>query len=195
MARSGWGGGVPREPWTQLGQRALDRAGLRHSGGGRAQVAERPQEGLLDERRGRGRGRVRTLPHAPTPLPYQERGLEAQDAFFPHLGHLFAALSGRILRASIVASGARHPPRQLVHLEPACPSPFCAGGGSRERRKQAFLRESANLTPLPDCCKHDTRGGVQWAKSSSSQAPPHRTHSPHCRSLSWFPPAPGDTGS
>lgn len=86
------GAGVPREPWTQLEQRAPGWAGLGYLGGGRPQVAERLQEGLRGEARMRATaGLQRTLSHTPTPLRSQE-GVSKPKMHSPPILDIFSLL-------------------------------------------------------------------------------------------------------
>ena len=191
------GSGVPREPCTQLGQRAPGWAGRGHLGGGRPQVAERLQEGLRGERRGWLRASSGPFPMRPLPYAPSKGSLSPRCILLPSWTSF--RCSWRILRESIVASWARHPPSQLLDPQPSRSTHFCAGGGRRELRKQAFPRESANLThctPQPCRIAINTTPLGECSGGKLLLPGPSPLHGQSSRpSLSWFPPAPGATES
>lgn len=200
-------GRVPGEPRTQQGQRAPSW------GWAQAFWRRASPPGLLRLAVGglaRGSGeRVcepqRPLPRAPFPLPSQPRGFQVQQVpLSPVLGIFSPLFSGRIPRTRTVAPGTGRPPLQhpLLGRSEALARPLLRGVGPQGGAERPFLGRMGRPFPQPassaaagllGCREHTTPGECGGKKLLPDPAPLYTRTS--CRSLSWFPPAPGDAQS
>lgn len=169
-------GAVPRKLPTQMGQRTGAGAGLGHSEGRRAQGAERPLGRFARGERAACAGSIRPSPGRPLPCAPRKGGSKPQMPSTSVPGIFSLLFSGRILRASTVATRARNT---------GCSSPTGAllravvrkGGGEGGAGFPQGICEPIPRMPQPIRVAVNTLPwGVRW--ETSSQAPPRCTHGP-----------------